>query len=339
MTQVGQKRSAGFTLIELLVVIAIIAILIALLVPAVQKVREAAARMSCSNNLKQIGLAMHGFHDTYKHLPIGEWNDDNVDVGWGTWILPHIEQNAIWNQIYPNLAKVPNAGGGRNGYNMDGPPAGSGRVSSFQAQASNVLSVYLCPSDVLPNTFNNGYAKSNYCGNIGTAPNNISGTHASGFGCGGGYNDSTQTGVLLFSNNNDTTTCPKLTSITDGTSNTVGVAEVTQNNWAQATNLGEGALPIWCGGNPNARGCGDVWGMASTFRCMDTNFPINFGTRPNGNGWGVDRSILCFGSQHTGGANFMLMDGSVRFISDSVDLNVYRALGTRNGGEAVTGNF
>jgi len=331
------QRRKGFTLIELLVVIAIIAVLIALLVPAVQKVREAAARAQCQNNLKQLGLGLHGFHDTFKHFPIGEWNDDNVDVGWGTWLLPYIEQTALFNQINTTLAKVPNNGGGNNGYNMDGPPnSWSGRSSAFQTQASSVLNIFLCPSDILPNQFSNGYAKSNYCANIGQAPNNISGTHSQGFGCGGGYNDGSETGVLFFSNNNNTAFTTKMTAITDGTSNTIGLGEVTQNNWASSTNLGEGAQAIWVGGNPNGRGCGDVWGMASTFRCVDTNFPINYGIRNGGNGWGVDRSILCFGSQHTGGANFVLMDGSVRFISEAVSPTAYAAAGTRAGGEATS---
>jgi len=335
------RRSKGFTLIELLVVIAIIAVLIALLVPAVQKVREAAARSQCQNNLKQLGLGLHGFHDTFKHFPIGEWNDDNQDVGWGYWLLPYIEQQALYNQ-FTNMAKVPNNGGGRNGYSMDGPPnSWSGRSGQNVAAASTVLNIFLCPSDVLPNSYNNGYAKSNYCANIGQAPAGQSGTHSKNFGCGDGqtnYGDGSQTGVLFFSNNNDTAFTTRMTAISDGTSNTIGLGEVTQNNWASTTNLGEGCQPIWIGGNPNGRGCGDVWGMASTFRCVDTNFPINYGTRPNGNGWAVDRSILCFGSQHTGGANFVLMDGSVRFISDAIDPTVYRNAGTRAGGEATSLN-
>ena len=332
----SRRIRSAFTLIELLVVIAIIAILIALLVPAVQKVRDAAARTQCVNNLKQLGVATHAFHDVYKHLPIGEWNDDNQDIGWGVWILPYIEQGPLYSQ-FANLAKVSGNGNGRNGYNMDGPPNGwSGRVNAFQAAASTIISVYQCPSDTLPTQVNNGYAKSNYCGNIGWAPSNISGSHASSFGCGGGYNSGSQNGIFLFSNNNNTTNCPNMVTIPDGTSNTIGIGEVTGNNWAN--NPGDGCSPIWAGGNPNGRGCGDVWGMASTFRCVDNNFPINYGTVPNGNGWGVDRSILCFGSRHTGGANFMMMDGSVRFITDTVDPLVYRAAGSRNGGEAASLN-
>src|SRR6187399_2611271 len=118
------SRRRGFTLIELLVVIAIIAVLIALLLPAVQQAREAARRTQCKNNLKQIGLALHNFHDTFLHFPVGEANDDNNQWGWTAFLLPYFDQantymalndgtvNAIW--VPPNL------GGGTNGTNFSG---------------------------------------------------------------------------------------------------------------------------------------------------------------------------------------------------------------------------
>src|SRR5438132_11206969 len=125
-----RKRSA-FTLIELLVVIAIIAILIALLVPAVQKVREAAARIQCENNLKQIGLAMHAFHDTNKGLPPGyvataAYPGTSPGWGWAAFILPYIEQAPLYRQI-----------------NFSQPLQG-------QATIQNVIPLYLCPSDIVP---------------------------------------------------------------------------------------------------------------------------------------------------------------------------------------------
>jgi prepilin-type N-terminal cleavage/methylation domain-containing protein/prepilin-type processing-associated H-X9-DG protein len=136
----SRPQRPAFTLIELLVVIAIIAILICLLVPAVQKVREAAARIQCANNLKQIGIAYHSYHDSMKYFPPAFSKPSNW--GWAVWLLPFVEQDNLYKTLNP-----------------DGTVLGHNNLTDTQK-----LSVYLCPSDPTPltNKYFSGYAKSNY---------------------------------------------------------------------------------------------------------------------------------------------------------------------------------
>jgi prepilin-type N-terminal cleavage/methylation domain-containing protein/prepilin-type processing-associated H-X9-DG protein len=339
------RRRSGFTLIELLVVIAIIAILIGLLVPAVQKVRAAAARAQCQNNLKQIGLALQGYHDAYKKFPVGEFNDDNRNWGWGTAILPYIEQAPLWTALKADTVNfmifVP--GGGTNtwmgatNYNADNNNTGGIiNTTAGGGAARAVLPIFQCPSDVWPAQTTNGYGKSNYLGNMGS--------DTSGFAAGAAWanwnvpNGGTENGVLLQSNDNNRTWPISIGMISDGTSNTAAVGEVTGNFNTTGTYSGSGlnltnstgwyhvsatnSFPIWAGGNPSFQGQG---AQHNYFRLMSVNYPLNSKT-----GAGADR---CFGSQHTGGANFVFCDGSVRFLSEGIDVNVYQAMGTRNGGE------
>jgi prepilin-type N-terminal cleavage/methylation domain-containing protein/prepilin-type processing-associated H-X9-DG protein len=303
----------GFTLIELLVVIAIIAILIGLLLPAVQKVRAAAARMDCQNNMKNIGLALHNYHDVQNKFPVGMYDDDGKNWGWMVYILPYVEQGNVYDRLLTTPANFwlpPGMGGGANGISTDADGRFDVNLTAGGGVAGATIKTFMCRADILPEKTNAGYGKTNYNGNIG---------HAFTPGC-ATPKGSVQNGVLLYANDNANTWVVRMTDITDGTSNTIGVGEVTTSLNVSSTATG-GNFPIWAGGNPDSSvGCSGMEG--STFRFVDTTYPINNKTT----NW-------AFGSQHTGGANFLLMDGSVRFLSDTISTTVYRAAGSRNGGE------
>jgi prepilin-type processing-associated H-X9-DG protein len=286
-------------LIELLVVIALIAILMGLLLPAVQKVREAAARLSCQNNLKQIGLAMHNYHFTYGALPPGyvaTANSSSTAPGWGwaTFILPYIEQGNLYYQIDLSQAV------------------------ETQPAIQQMVKIYLCPSDTPPPgpftisdatlSFICQAAPSSYAATVGSDASEV--------------DDPTGNGT--FYRNSKT----RLTDITDGTSNTTMVGD---RAWADT----EG---IWAGVPTNALcrpGATNPWvaatGPAQTLTLVHNNW-INIKTDADG---GLDD----FSSKHTGGVNLLFADGSVRFIhsitSDGATRYAFWAMGTRAGGEVI----
>jgi prepilin-type N-terminal cleavage/methylation domain-containing protein/prepilin-type processing-associated H-X9-DG protein len=368
------KRSAGFTLVELLVVIAIIGILVALLLPAVQAAREAARRNQCQNNLKQLGIGLHNFHDVNKKFPVGTHDDDNRSYCWRTWLLPYIEQEAIYNKMIAQDNSVPlnslglsagpavgvtiggiwvppDMGGGTNKDYLS-PPTTSWNVDNgtdkwtelnsgnafMWAQGKAVLPGFICPSDILPIVDNDGFGKANYVGNMGTLYND-----GQWQGC-ASDKGSQQNGILLIANDNYSTWVTRMNDIIDGTANTFLVGECTVSADVRTNNTGDGDFPIWIAGNNNG-GCNGGRTSGSMCRYVGGNY-LNGVTASGGvaatithfytlNRRTGGESDACFGSQHRGGANFVLCDGSTRFLGDTVDIRVYSAAGTRNGAEVL----
>ena len=287
-------RRRGFTLIELLVVIAIIAVLIALLVPAVQKVREAAARSQCANNLKQLGLAAHNYHDANKTLPpvwlangtVGNVSNPDGFATWATLILPYIEQGPqfnLWDLKKPFSKQTPAA--------VQGQP-----------------SIFLCPSRpgaILSTGDAQPGAIADYAGAYGTGVGNPNGAMVPATFV-QGTDASNNTIVASFRGQIN------LLSITDGTSNTflIGEAHVRPNslrgkNENRSIFGGVDNVPRRCAGNaPNG-----------TFRYLSPP--------ENENGANANQS---FGGPHTGVCQFVFSDGSVRTVSTSVDLPTLTAV-------------
>lgn len=350
------NKQRGFTLIELLVVIAIIAVLIALLLPAVQMAREAARRSQCRNNLKQIGLAVQNYHDTYSVLPIAGFDD--WDSGQGpnysmkAHLLPYIEQQAIYNSI--NFGHHPTWSVGWGGA---APENYRGREVNFTAFRQKV-EVFLCPSDANPGNLD-AVGVSNYPENHGTdrfftnwRPNGPSLVPSR-------WDTGSLNGPSGYS----------MKDIADGTSKTVIFSE-----WVKGTaggfgrrnamtetyeidSPGGGAYGNQNQGNTgldrmveqcetsarNARGTwdwkGEYWIWAESPRgggYQHTGKPNSFACYYNDGGYtfrSVVNGPVSASSLHPGGVNAAMLDGSVRFVTENIDIRVWRAMGTRNGGE------
>lgn len=302
----------GFTLIELLVVIAIIAVLIALLLPAVQQAREAARRTQCRNHLKQLGLAIHNYESAFGMLPINRYGDygyssfwnyafeDSYSWSWLATILPYIDQTPLWNQ-----ANIPNV------RLMDSP------------QIATPIAAFLCPSDSTNGARNE---RSHYLRNnplVGLT--NYKGVQGANFCWGDWPNPGTGGHSCEPWEDGDGPIYPlnwtrplRWQRFTDGMSATLMVGE----------SVYDPAAP-----GPNNYGLGWAWAH-SVEACALAAMPIN-AKRPNGTPYAPTdwTGKNGFHSRHTGGAQFALADGSVRFLSENMALGLYRALATVAGGE------
>jgi prepilin-type N-terminal cleavage/methylation domain-containing protein/prepilin-type processing-associated H-X9-DG protein len=300
----------GFTLIELLVVIAIISVLISMLLPAVQAAREAARRAQCSNNLKQIGLALHNYHDTVGSFPPGfvsrpDSTGDNVGPGWGwaSMILPQLEQSPTFNAINYSLpVEIP-----------ANQTARLTRIATFACPSdASFLLMFTVVDDSTSNTTAGApicdVASSNYPGCFGTGdPSDIPGRD---FGNG-----------LFFRNKS-----VRIAEITDGTSNTIAAGERSQN-LSRATwtgSVSHAAVPITelqaeNGLDPEG---GDALVVSHTGELNGPN--------------SVPAHADQFWARHPGGATFVFADGSVRFLKERRPLAIFQATATRSGGEILS---
>ena len=321
----ASRRRPAFTLIELLVVIAIIAVLIGLLLPAVQKVREASARTACSNNLKQWGLAAHNYHGVIGVFPPGI-NKNTPEVGrrynWFVALLPYMEQDSIYRGYTQDVTNSVPAG---NGWNNNLFAPGSTMLGGPNAPIAQTFKAMACPSDAgMP-----GDQKDT------TQSPPEQWALISYKGCGGGvtYPSGSQTADGLFFMNHKGF---RIEDVTDGSSNTLLFGE--RNSFDpiyDSDPVLNDQLHYW-GWAYYASNSGDV--MNGTSVPMNFSLPANFGTLSSGQrSLLVNQRRMTFGSGHPGGANFTLADASVRFIRDSISPVTFQALGTRAGGEPISG--
>jgi prepilin-type N-terminal cleavage/methylation domain-containing protein len=311
----------AFTLIELLVVIAIIAVLIALLLPAVQQAREAARRSQCKNQLKQIGLALHNYHDVHRVFPPG-----NVARGFGG--NGHMASNrtgqtppthgAPWTVlILPFLDETPRY----NEFNMEGSfryTAVASPAAGNEARQQESMPKYWCPSSDLSRV---GYPGNHYYGVSGGGPDPAWSSS--------GYSNFINGSLYLSSSIG-------MKDLKDGSTNVFLVGEQSEASHPDNTNYTGHAAGTGISWGGTARGDHNSNGFGSNLAA--TSYPINSHRTQADNGdhrWAV--MTRTFSSPHTGGTHFLLADGSVHFVSENVNLTLYRSMGIRNDGSPAGG--
>jgi len=301
----SRLRPRGFTLIELLVVIAIIAVLIALLLPAVQQARESARRTQCKNNMKQLGLALHNYHDTFNLFPMsygqGNYAESGRMVSWITGLLPYFDQAPLYSSIDFNLPVNGNA--------------------ANTAAAQTILPGVLCPSDSSNNNGKlNGRAN---VGNVYWAVTNYKAVSGNNWAWGSfpytstrgrhsGNNNGLDAGNgWMCRNSNFTVYVTAMRHLSDGTSQVLMVGE---------------ALPGRCTHSSTFHFNHTTATCAVPLNHYYKNTAITAGDWPNN---------YSFASMHVGGGHFTMGDGTVKFLSENIDIALYRALASIDGAEVV----
>ncbi len=285
-------RTAGFTLVELLVVIAIIAILVGLLLPAVQQAREAARRMQCSNNLKQMGLAVHNYMTSNRDMfPYG--CRGNGKHGLFTHMLPYLEQKALYDT-----------------FDLNG-------LTETAPNRNVVIPMYFCPSYPFPKVCTVGYdymkgALTTYQGVNGTLRTSTQAKTASTT-----YGDVPKNGIFDYGEQRSISDCR------DGLSNTLAIGEMTHRDKTGDYSQGGGNVRPWILGD-NA--------TVGLYATKVIQYPINAKVIRDTDG--VLFNHLPMSSYHAGGSDFLVADGSVRFLTESINFETYRSLATCNEGEA-----
>lgn len=372
------RRRNAFTLIELLVVIAIIGVLISLLLPAVQKIREAANRMSCSNNLKQIALAAHNYHDSFKRLPVGCYipyaadgyhNTQDITFpfgpNWAVYLLPYIEQDNLYNSI--NISAYPGVTLPANIYNW------AAYDRTWRALRGQPIKTYLCPSDSYNQDpyFDNsgvdapaevGWARGNYAATAGftdsdhttdgrnaTQNNPFDGDASDGVVPNNPANPPLSKGPVFFFSTTGRNGS-RLTDIKDGTSNTIFFNEVragispldSRGVWAlghpgsSLTEAGRNYNPTPNNtlDSPDGQTYGDELQNCYKFWSYGLGSLQGMGCFPNTPGDQANSAMAR--SLHPGGVNAAFGDGSVHFITNSIDQFTWCILQSKNDGQILT---
>jgi prepilin-type N-terminal cleavage/methylation domain-containing protein len=308
-------RRRGFTLIELLVVIAIIAILVAMLLPAVQQVREAARKSMCQDHMHNLAIAMHNYHDSNKVFP---YAFDEREKLWQAAILPQIEQKPLFDTLI---------------YQESG-PGNWDSGSANETACATIIDLFRCPSMAVRDQINNngieGRVPVSYRVNAGSnVYSDDAGTFPPGTPSGAIALDSSKCDGMFYGDSKIS-----MKDVVDGMSNTIMIGEsLTDPSYVRD---GQG-MDHWQIGSPQTGGwtLGGASGTEFTEGVGATSVRMNGRIDPATHGVFAE---IGFGSWHPGGAQFVMGDGVVKFVSENVDLNLYQGIGTISGGEVV-GSF